>query len=286
MFHVEPNSQKKRLASPKDALVSGESFELLLDLDAQIAKTHPFPDENKLPSYYQHEDYISHGNARQSFVEKVYGIVQEIMFAKKHSWMQAFLEKESSYLDYGCGTGSLVNHLKRKGVDAHGVEPNEKARNHHQETDTVVKDLASLKKKTFGVVALWHVLEHIPAPEELLGELQTMLSDEGVLIIAVPNFKSRDAEKYKDHWAAYDVPRHLWHFSKQGLVSLVKKQGLECTKIRPLWFDAFYVSYLSEKHKGRSLPLIRGLIFGLYSNLHALRTGEYSSLVYFFQKQN
>ena len=286
MFHVEPNSPDKLLASPKDELVSGERFKVLLNPDTQIAKTYPFPDEGKVSLYYQHENYISHGNSRNTFVEKVYALVQAIMFAKKHSWMKAFFVKSPSYLDYGCGTGSLVNYLKRKGIDAHGVEPNKKARNYHRSNNTVVEEIGFLQKEKFGVVALWHVLEHVSAPDELLCRLKKMVLNEGTLIIAVPNFKSKDAKIYKDYWAAYDVPRHLWHFSHDGLIKLAEKQGLECIKTRPLWFDAFYVSYLSEKHKGTYFPLIRGIFYGLYSNLHALWTREYSSLVYFFQLKN
>ncbi len=286
MFHVEPNGRETLLATPKDELVSGERFKVLLDRDTQIAKTHPFPDENKLPFYYEHEDYISHGNTRKSFIEKVYGVVQRIMFDKKYSWMKPLFAKERSYLDYGCGTGSLVKHLKGKGIDAHGVEPNEKARNHHQENNTVVEQIDFLQKEKFEVVALWHVLEHVPVPEELLRRLKGMISKKGALIIAVPNFQSKDAKMYKDHWAAFDVPRHLWHFSREGLVRLAEQQGFACSKIRSLWFDAFYVSYLSEKQRGASFPLLRGLIYGGYSNLHALWTGEYSSLVYFFQRKD
>jgi len=286
MFHVEPNSEEQLLASPKDNLVSGEVFQIVLDPVTQIAKTDPSPSEKELPAYYKHEAYISHGNSKQSLVEVIYGYVQELMFRQKAKWLAPFFAHESSYLDYGCGTASFVNYLDRNGVDAHGIEPNEKARNFYKETKTVVATLSEIEKEKFSVVALWHVLEHIPTPNKLLSQLSKKLSSSGTLIIAVPNFNSKDARRYKSDWAAYDVPRHLWHFSRDGMIGMAAKEGFKCTKVRPLFFDAFYVSYLSEKHCGKKRPLLRGFFNGLYSNLHALKTGEYSSLVYFFQKEH
>ncbi|MDB2702409.1 class I SAM-dependent methyltransferase [Flavobacteriaceae bacterium] len=281
---MEPNSKKRLLASPKDHLVSGDSFRVMLDRSTQIAQTSPFPSLEQLPAYYQHQAYISHGNANRSFVERMYGYVQRLMFWQKGKWLQPYFSKDSTYLDYGCGTASFVNHLNRKGIDASGVEPNEKARTFHKETKKVVATLNEIEKKSFSVIALWHVLEHIPEPNTILQLLSKKLSPSGALIIALPNFNSKDAQLYKSEWAAYDVPRHLWHFSREGIVGLAAKEGLKCVKVRPLVFDAFYVCYLSEKQRGSRFPLARGFFNGIYSNFHALRTREYSSLVYFFEK--
>ena len=285
MFHVEPNSKKRLLASPKDHLVSGESFRVMLDTTTQIAQTSPFPSLEQLPAYYQHQAYISHGNANRSVVERMYGFVQGLMFWQKGKWLNPYFSKESTYLDYGCGTASFVNHLNRIGIDAYGVEPSKKARTFHKETKKVVATLNEIEKESFSVIALWHVLEHVPKPDEILHQLSNKLSSSGALILALPNFNSKDARLYKSDWAAYDVPRHLWHFSREGIVGLAAKEGLKCVKVRPLFFDAFYVCYLSEKQRGSRFPLVRGFFNGIYSNFHALLKGEYSSLVYFFEKE-
>ena len=285
MFHVEPNSNKQLLASPKDHLVSGEIFQVVLDSTTQIAKTCPSPALEELPAYYQHQAYISHGNANRSVVERMYGFVQRLMFRQKAKWLKPYFTEEPTYLDYGCGTASFVNHLNRKGIDAYGVEPSEKARSFHKETKNVVAALNEIEKESFSVITLWHVLEHISKPDEILHQLSNRLSSSGALIIALPNFNSKDAKRYKSDWAAYDVPRHLWHFSREGIVGLAAKEGLKCVKVRPLVFDAFYVCYLSEKQRGSRFPLLRGVFNGIYSNLHALLKGEYSSHVYFFEKE-
>jgi len=147
MFHVEPNSKKRLLASPKDHLVSGESFRVMLDRSTQIAQTSPFPSLEQLPAYYQHQAYISHGNANRSVVERMYGFVQGLMFWQKGKWLKPYFSKESTYLDYGCGTASFVNHLNRIGIDAYGVEPSKKARTFHKETKKVVATLNEIEKK-------------------------------------------------------------------------------------------------------------------------------------------
>ena len=197
MFHVEPNSKKRLLASPKDHLVSGESFRVMLDTTTQIAQTSPFPSLEQLPAYYQHQAYISHGNANRTVVERMYGFVQGLMFWQKGKWLNPYFSKESTYLDYGCGTASFVNHLNRIGIDAYGVEPSKKARTFHKETKKVVATLNEIEKESFSVIALWHVLEHVPKPDEILHQLSNKLSSSGALILALPNFNSKDARLYK-----------------------------------------------------------------------------------------
>ena len=283
MFHVEPN-RIKRIAQPKDHLVSNETFDICLDFNTQIAKTLPRPPLNELSKYYATDKYISHQNKRISLFQKLYGLVQRVMFFKKKSWISPFLADDKSYLDFGCGTGALVEYLQNEGWKAYGVEPNEKARK-VLSNDQIVGTTAELTEQEFNTIGLWHVLEHLPDPEKTINDLLERLSKDGKLLIAVPNFKSWDANHYKSYWAAYDVPRHLWHFSSDGLESFGKSLDLTIVEKRGLFFDAFYVSYLSEKHKKTFFPLLMGCLKGLYSNIRAFFNGEYSSLLIIFKKK-
>lgn len=282
MFHVE---QKTRLAVAKDHLVSGEVFEILLDEERQIAFTKPAPAEDALPAYYQSEEYISHGNKRITFLDRVYRKVQGWMFAKKESWIYRYSSQEKTYLDFGCGTGDFVEFLNQKGWSSYGVEPSDKARNFIPTRKQLYASEKELPQMVFDIIGLWHVLEHLPKPKQRLKELELYLKDEGVFVFALPNFKSFDAKHYHNHWAAYDVPRHLWHFSATGINTLMQEMNYTLIKKRGLFFDALYVSYLSEKQQKHRLPLIRGVFWGLISNLSALLTGEYSSMVYIFQRK-
>ena len=106
----------------------------------------------------------------------------------------------------------------------------------------------------------------------------------GRIVIAVPNYKSFDAQHYKEHWAAYDVPRHLSHFSKETIAKIFKSNGLELKSTKKLKWDAYYISYMSEQYEHHALPLIKGTIKGFISNCKARRTGEWSSMIYIFEK--
>ena len=142
--------------------------------------------------------------------------------------------------------------------------------------------LDAVSEKQFDVVTLWHVLEHLPDLEETVGVIQGLVKPGGVLVIAVPNFKSADAKKYGRFWAAYDVPRHLWHFSRTTIPKLFSEMKL--LTIKPMIFDSFYVSLLSEKYKNGSSFSLRAIWSGFRSNLSASTTGEYSSLIYCLKK--
>ena len=285
MFHVEPKVSSIVLAKTKDYLVTGESFEVHLDLESQIAQTVPSPSLEKLTHYYASEEYISHGNQKRGWIDYLYAFVQHFMFKQKERWLSMYVKESKRYLDFGCGTGALVHHLNKKNWDAYGIEPSEKARNFSSVTDCLYPSLATLPQINFDVIALWHVLEHLPDAASSLREFQTQLKQGGYLFLALPNFNSYDANYYKDHWAAYDVPRHLWHFSTQGITQLCDKCGFELVASKGLLFDAFYVSYLSELHKKSKAAFLKGICVGLWSNLKAYFSKEHSSKLYIFKKK-
>ncbi|WBL22382.1 class I SAM-dependent methyltransferase [Zunongwangia sp. HRR-M8] len=264
----------------KDYLVSGEEYHLEKWKHYDILKTSPVPEN--LSTYYQSEDYISHTDASKSFTDKLYNMVKSYMLQKKVGWIIK-QKKEGKLLDIGAGTGDFLNAASRY-FEVDGVEPNAIAiKNAALKNLELKNDLVEISDQ-YDIITMWHVLEHVPNLEHQFKEFNRLLKDDGILVIAVPNFKSKDAEIYKKFWAAYDVPRHLWHFSKSGIQKLFFENGYDLIHSNGLIFDSFYVSLLSEKHKTGKQNLISAFFNGLKSNLSAASTGEYSSMVYFFKK--
>jgi 2-polyprenyl-3-methyl-5-hydroxy-6-metoxy-1,4-benzoquinol methylase len=269
----------------KDHTVSGEKFQIRRDKELDLLATFPKPDEAKLPEYYKSEKYISHTDAGDSLMDKVYQKVKKVMLQKKLNWIHSEKGGEGRLLDFGAGTGDFLLEAKGKGWTVEGVEPNAEARGLAEAKGIrLKKDISAFEEGSFDVITLWHVLEHLPEPDLRIKEFQKLLKDDGLLVVAVPNFKSYDAYVYQDAWAAFDVPRHLYHFSRDAIKKIFKAQGLNLVQEKPLIFDAFYVSLLSEKIKGSSLGPLKALKTGLLSNWKAKSTGEYSSLTYFFRK--
>lgn len=274
----------KLFLKTKDFSVSGESFELHQDTDLDMLVTQPQP-ENLAP-YYESENYISHTDAQKTFTDKLYQAVKQKNLSNKAQLIENQIDKPDSLLDIGAGTGDFLATAQKAGFTVAGVEPNSKARQLAAHKGVHLEPaLSNLKERQFQVITLWHVLEHLPNLDEQISTIVSLLKADGTLIIAVPNFKSFDAKHYGTYWAGYDVPRHLWHFSKSAMTKLFDKQGMEVTAIRPMWFDAFYVSMLSEKYKGNKLYLISAFFVGLWSNVKACFTKEHSSLIYILKRK-
>lgn len=260
-----------------DHSVSGEEFVLEYDAHYKLYRTTPIPEN--LGKYYQSEAYISHTDGRKGFFEKLYQWVKHYTLRKKMNLVEQYVS-QGKLLDIGAGTGDFVRTAKKKGWYATGVEPEAKARDRAGEKGIFLYENQNKVTEKYDAITLWHVLEHIPQLEEQILFLKNHLENKGVLIIAVPNYRSKDAQHYGSYWAAYDVPRHLWHFSQESIRLLFEEKGFELIGIKPMPFDAFYVSLLSEKYKSGKMNFLRGFYHGLRSNLSALRTGEYSSLIY------
>ncbi|WP_306012680.1 MULTISPECIES: class I SAM-dependent methyltransferase [unclassified Allomuricauda] len=267
----------------KDYAVSGEQFELHRDESLDMLITQPQPE--KLSKYYDSEDYISHTDAKTSFTERLYHWIKAVNLKNKIQVVENQTDKPITLLDVGAGTGDFLITAQNAGFKVTGVEPNEKARGLAKEKGMELwPTLDKLAVQKFQAITLWHVLEHLPNLQEQVSNLVELLEDDGVLVIAVPNFKSWDAQHYKSFWAAYDVPRHLWHFSKTAISKLFAPHGLQVVQTKPMWFDAFYVSLLSEKYKGNRCYFITAFFIGLWSNLKAVFTKEPSSLIYILKK--
>ena len=265
----------------KDHSVSGETFQLLRDENLDMLETHPQPVLENLGRYYESDDYISHTDGKRSFFEKIYHAVKQKALKDKISLVQRFKQSKGELLDIGAGTGDFLVVAKNHHWDIAGIEPSEKGRGIAESKGIpFIRTLQDVPSQSKDVITMWHVLEHVPDVRAQISELKRVLKNDGVIFIAVPNFNSHDAKYYGDYWAAYDVPRHLWHFSKTAIKKLFAEQDMELVNILPMKFDSFYVSLLSEKYKTGKMKFFSGFWRGLVSNTKAAKNMEYSSHIY------
>jgi len=268
----------------KDHSVSGETFQLVLNETYGFLETLPCPKTDQLSDYYKTEDYISHTDSKRNLFEKAYHFIRDISLKRKLELINSFDSEEKRLLDIGCGTGDFLKIAKENNWIISGIEPNKEARSiANKKTNNSVFNTAKLqelREHSFDVITLWHVLEHLPNLEAQIVTIKKLLKEKGTLIIAVPNFKSFDANYYKDFWAAYDVPRHLWHFNQESIANLFGSKNMKVVKILPMKFDAYYVSLLSEKYKSGFMNPIKAFWIGMRSNIKARSSKEYSSMIY------
>lgn len=264
----------------RDYSVSKEIFELHHNPEYDLLITFPKPSIEKLPSYYESEDYISHTDGKRSLFERMYHLIKNIALKNKLKLINTKSQK-GKLLDIGAGTGDFLVVANNDGWETNGIEPSEKAKAIAISKGVNFSDnLSELESNSFDVITMWHVLEHVPNLEEYIIELKRLLKPSGTIIIAVPNFKSFDAEYYGKFWAAYDVPRHIWHFSKTAIDKLFSEKKMKLVEVLPMKFDSFYVSLLSEKYKTSKMNFVRAFFVGLKSNRNGNKTKEYSSHIY------
>jgi 2-polyprenyl-3-methyl-5-hydroxy-6-metoxy-1,4-benzoquinol methylase len=274
-------SNKKHFLTVKDHSVSKEVFDLYYDEALDMLITHPQPSLDVLGKYYESEDYISHTDNKRSLFEKAYHFVKGIALKNKLNLINDLQPNKGKILDIGAGTGDFLYVAKENGWSTTGIEPSDKAKEIAKNKGVqFVETTSNLETHSFDVITMWHVLEHVPDLDFQIKELKRLLKPSGSLIIAVPNFKSFDANHYGTFWAAYDVPIHFWHFSKKAIQSLFEKENILLEKIVPMKFDSFYVSLLSEKYKTGKMNFVSAFFVGLRSNIKAKRNFEYSSHIY------
>ncbi|SFW64613.1 Methyltransferase domain-containing protein [Sinomicrobium oceani] len=275
----------------KDHTVSGETFSLVWHEKYKMLCTDPAPDVKKLPDYYQSEDYISHTDSRRSLFEKMYHMVKHYALRQKLKYIVSGNQGHGKLLDIGAGTGDFLNVAKNNGWEVEGIEPSDAARRRSEEKGITLHEKTDPQfmetyESGFDVITMWHVLEHVPELQIQIGQLKALLRPNGTLFIAVPNFRSYDATHYGKFWAAYDVPRHLWHFSADAIKALFADNEMKVVRRIPMKFDAFYVSLLSEKYKTGKMNFLKAFWSGWRSNRKAAHSGEYSSIIYVIKHQN
>lgn len=297
MFHVEhmseikftcpvcsSNSFNKELALT-DHFLSQEDFQIYKCATCGVLKTEPSPSPSEIGKYYETDDYLSHGDDQKGLFAKFYRLAKGYNLGWKGKLLMR-LKKDASFLDYGCGTGDLISHCQELGFSVRGAEPSSNAKSYlsplvKDKVCTPEEELAS--DRTYDIISMWHVLEHIHEPRVILSSLKQKVNHNGHIVIALPNYESADAKYYGAQWAAWDVPRHLWHYNPSQIIALMTDLGFLHVNSHPMWFDSFYVSLLSERYKNGGA--IQAIIQGALSNFKALfnKKESCSSQVYVFK---
>ena len=261
----------KKFLSTKDYIVSNETFNLYLDLKTKIVWTEINKQQN-LNKYYENANYLPH-NKKIGLLSILFRISQNIMFSYKYKVLQKKLQSSRLILDYGSGDGQFAGYLQKKNINIHTYDPIIKNRNNKQLADN-----------QYDMIMLWHVLEHILDIQAGIFTLRKKLKNDGTIVVAVPNRDSFDSKVYKKYWAAWDVPRHLYHFNHKSLIDFMKNNGFSLISKHPLFLDSYYISYLSSKYKNSFFPWVNSLIIGTISNILGVITSKYSSSFYVFKK--
>lgn len=292
-YNVCPVCQSDRITpmlTAVDHTVSHKEFQVWKCESCTGAITQDVPDQQEIGAYYASEDYISHSDTNTGFINGLYHRVRKRTLNSKRKLVlgQVKLEK-GKLLDVGCGTGAFINTMKQAGWEVWGLEPDAKAREKaaalYGINPLTPEQLFHFPEGSFDAITLWHVLEHVHDLHGYLSQLHKLLSPGGRIFIAVPNFTSYDADFYRESWAAYDVPRHLYHFSPKCMEQLFSSHQLQLISCKPMWFDSFYVSLLSEKYRNGKGNIIRAGWMGFISNLKALAdVRKCSSVIYVVRK--
>jgi len=268
-----------------DYTVSKDKFNIVICNSCGFHFTNPIPLESEIGNYYKSESYISHSSTNKGLINKIYQKVRNYTLKQKVKLIQR-LSSGKNHLDIGAGTGHFIDSTSRAGFQSLGLEPDEDARNLAKKSfDVNIQPLDQLHKlddSSMDVITMWHVLEHVYNLQNDLKKITSLLKDDGVMVVAVPNMNSYDAKKYKEFWAAYDLPIHLYHFTPNDIRTLFDQFNMEVKEILPMKFDSYYVSMLSEKYKGGNI--FSAFFTGLKSNLKA-NPETYSSQIYILKKK-
>lgn len=272
-----------------DFSVSKEIFELVDCADCGFRFTNPRPNVGGLSRYYQSENYISHSNANSSLQDRLYQLARKFTLRGKYQLLKAY-QPIGKVLDIGCGTGQFLAHLMSRGYSVQGIEPSLNTRegtiaNYGIRVVPSINDIPH--QEQFNIVTMWHVLEHIPDLRSHFKKLFALMADKGILIIAVPDRSSWDAQHYGPNWAAWDVPRHLSHFRQKDIHTLLDEHGFTLLQTKRMWIDAFYIAMLSEQYIGHGKlgSIIMGIAYGTWSNILSLLGGRPTSSTLYIAKK-
>jgi 2-polyprenyl-3-methyl-5-hydroxy-6-metoxy-1,4-benzoquinol methylase len=273
-----------------DHTVSNQLFNIYECEDCTGRFTQDVPDENEIGAFYKAEAYVSHTETKKGLVNRLYHSVRSVTLRSKYKLLSKYTGKATgNLLDIGAGTGAFAETMRSAGWKVTGLEPDETARTNAKKNHNIellpLNAIQSLPKNEFDAITLWHVLEHVHQLHKYFELFASLLKENGVLFIAVPNYTSDDAKRYGKNWAAYDVPRHLYHFSPKSMEVLTRQHGFNIVSMKPMWYDSFYVSMLSEQYKSGNNNLPSAVMSGLFSNWKAAAdVRKCSSVIYIIKK--
>jgi len=275
-----------------DHFISKESFVIARCCTCGFMFTQDYPDENEIYKYYESALYISHSDTHEGIINKIYHLIRKVMLLRKRRMINRITGlKTGKLLDVGSGTGHFAYVMKKSGWAVKGIEISDKTRNLSASTFNLEiigpEQIPELDANSFDCVTMWHVLEHFHNPYRYVADIITLLKPGGVCLIALPNSGSYDAKYYRQAWAAFDVPRHLWHFDPVTFNNFARKSGLKAEGQLVLPFDVFYISLLSEKYKGSRWPFISGITRAIwFSFLSVFDGNRSSSVIYVVRKES
>lgn len=272
----------------KDHFLSGELFTIMKCGTCGFIFTSPRPKKEDLHKYYKSVEYVSHSATKKGIVNRIYHLVKQHTISSKIKMIRQY-NNGKNILDIGCGSGEFLFECKKRGWNVTGIEPDKDTRLRAEQNYKIrvfpEEGMVNLDKSGFDVITLWHVLEHVSDLQVRMLEIKELLTDDGILVVALPNCQSYDAKKYGEFWAAYDVPRHLYHFNRKTINDLMQNFSFRIIQTHPMIFDAYYVSLLSEKYKNNKHRYISAILNGWKSNQKArMHNKEYSSLIYICKK--
>src|SRR5258708_27937802 len=233
--------------------------------------------------------YSSYGDQKRAGEQCLHLVRKQTLSDKRHLIFSGTGVKQGKVVDSGAGTGAFAAHMQQNGWEVTGLEPDEAARQRAVDLYRVqllpIENLYSLPADSYDAITLWHVLEHVHDLHAYLQQLAKLIKRGGRIFIAVPNYTSYDATVYQGAWAAYDVPRHLYHFSPASIRNLLEQYGLQLQATQPMWYDSVYISMLSEKYKNGKGHALKAVCTGLVSNFKAfVDKSKCSSLIYVIGK--
>lgn len=273
----------------KDHSVSKETFSIWECSNCSLRFTQDVPDVTSIGKYYQSEDYISHSNTSRGLINQLYQKVRNHTLSQKADLIIRHTAKQGKILDMGAGIGAFLNTMKNRGWETTGIEPDAGARQQAKQLFGInlssIEIFDDMKPGSFDAITLWHVLEHVHLLHDYMKRLKELLKPGGKIFIAVPNYQSTDSSIYSSYWAAYDVPRHLYHFTPKSIEVLVEKHELKLIDKKPMWFDSIYISLLSSKYKNGKTSWIGAAVSGIRSNIKAVfNKDRCSSVIYILEK--
>ena len=211
----------------------GNIYNILECLECRIAVTHPFPSEEELTRLY------SCGNYRTNTGKRFGVIIEYLVYLSrvlKRSRINKYVEP-GRILDIGCGRGLFLNVMRNGGWDAVGTELNKETASYATKVyglEVLTGDLIKhkLDEESLDAININQVLEHLKNPNEVLLECRRLLRRGGLLLISVPDLRSLQFALGKENWFLLDLPFHLFHFTEEGLVGLLKTHGFEIRRIK------------------------------------------------------
>ncbi len=276
--------------SAEDYSVSHQLFEIWQCSACTLRFTQNAPDLSSVAAFYQSDAYISHTDTDKGIINKLYHFVRKTTLKRKLRLIEKTTGiQKGNLLDIGAGTGAFAHTAQFAGWQVTGLEPDTATRQRAADLYGIAlqntEALFQLQQESFDTITMWHVLEHVHELHAYIEQIKLLLKKNGRALIAMPNYTSYDAEAYKQYWAAYDVPRHLYHFSPASVKKLLEQHGLRLLAVKPMWYDSFYISMLSQQYKNGRNNLVKAVLTGILSNLAALFKRERcSSLIYIIGK--